>query len=80
MFAEQRYPVVRTGVPSSAILQLSFPLPLVALRVHQRFVASYSIRGIHLAHPTKQWSRKAAEYQAQYEAREEDMPEVFDYR
>ncbi|QRQ78326.1 integrase core domain-containing protein [Glutamicibacter protophormiae] len=66
--------------PDTAEVVLSFPLPLVALRVHQRFVASYSIRGIHLAHPTKQWSRKAAECQAQYEAREEDMPEVFDYR
>lgn len=66
--------------PDTAEVVLSFPLPMVALRVHQRFVSSYSIRGIHLANPTKQWSRKAAEYQAQYEAREEGMPEVFDYR
>ncbi|MGP5265050.1 hypothetical protein, partial [Glutamicibacter arilaitensis] len=50
------------------------------LFLKSRFVSSYSIRGIRLANPTKQWSRKAAEYQAQYEAREEDMPEVFDYR
>ncbi|MGV2953354.1 integrase core domain-containing protein [Glutamicibacter sp. AGC46] len=66
--------------PDTAEVVLSFPLPIVALRVHGRFVASYSIRGVHLANPTKQWSRKAAEYQAEYEAREGDMPEVFDYR
>ncbi|GAA2943758.1 hypothetical protein GCM10010525_04480 [Glutamicibacter bergerei] len=66
--------------PDTAEVVLSFPLPMVALRVHRRFVSSYSIRGIRLANPTKQWSRKVAEYQAQYEAREEDMPEVFDYR
>lgn len=66
--------------PDTAEVVLSFPMPMVALRVQRRFVSSYSIRGIHLEHPTKQWSRKAAEYRAQYEAREEDMPEVFDYR
>lgn len=64
----------------TAEVVLSFRLPMVALRVHQRFVASYSIRGIHLANPTKQWSRKAAEYPAEYDAREEDVPEVFEYR
>ncbi len=66
--------------PDTAEVVLSFALPMVALRVHQRFVSSYSVRGIHLAYPTKQWSRKATEYQARYEAREEAMPEVFDYR
>lgn len=38
--------------PDTAEVVLSFPLPLVALRVHRRFMASYSIKGIHLANPT----------------------------
>lgn len=66
--------------PETAEVVMSFPLPLVALRVHGRFVASYSIRGIHLANPTKAWSRKFAEYQRQYETMEGDMPDVFDYQ
>ncbi|MGP5048912.1 integrase core domain-containing protein [Glutamicibacter ardleyensis] len=60
--------------PDTAEVVLSFPLPLVALRVHRRFVASYSIKGIRLVNPTKQWSRKAADYQKQYETLEGDMP------
>lgn len=64
----------------TAEVVLSFPLPMVALRVHGRFVASYSIQGIQVVHPTKQWSRKAAEYQTLFEAKKEQMPEVLDYQ
>ena len=66
--------------PDTAEAVLSFPLPIVALRVHGRFVASYSIKGVQVANLTKQWSLKAAEYQAQFESRGEQMPEVFDYQ
>lgn len=66
--------------PDTAEVLLSFPLTMVALRVHGRFVALYSIQGIQATHPTKQWSRKAAEYQRLFEAKKEQMPEVLDYK
>lgn len=66
--------------PDTAEVVLCFPLPMIALRVHGKFVASYSIKGIELANPTKQWEQKAEEYRAQFAAREEQMPEVFEHR
>ena len=38
--------------PRSGQVTLSFPLPLVALRVRGRFIASYAVRGVHLSDPT----------------------------
>lgn len=56
---------------------MSFPLPMVALRVRSRHVASYAIRGVHVANPTAQWARKIAEHEAEFARRQEAVPEVF---
>ncbi|KZO58732.1 hypothetical protein A2U19_11380 [Dietzia maris] len=56
---------------------VSFPLPMVALRVRGRHVASYAIRGVHVANPTAQWARKIAEHEAEFARRQEAVPEVF---
>lgn len=63
----------------TAEVVLSFPLPLVGLRVHGQSGASYSVKGIQLANPTNQWEQKSDEYRAKFAAREEQMPEVFEY-
>ena len=55
----------------------SFPLPMVAIKGRKRTVASYAIRGVQIVNPTKQWIRKHAEYEAEFETRQTAMPEVF---
>ena len=50
---------------------------MVALRVRGRHVASYAIRGVHVANPTAQWARKIAEHEAEFARRQEAVPEVF---
>ena len=56
----------------------SFPLPMVALNVRDRYIASYSIQGVEVAWPTKPWARKNAEYQQQQFAQlQTDLPAVF---
>ncbi|RFA16743.1 hypothetical protein B7R22_02495 [Subtercola boreus] len=52
----------------------SFPLPMVALNVRDRYVASYSIQGVNVAYTTKHWQRKTAEYQKQFKQRRVDLP------
>ncbi|MER8026338.1 integrase core domain-containing protein [Glutamicibacter protophormiae] len=66
--------------PETAEVAFSFPLPMIALKVHGKYVASYSIKGVQLANPTAQWQKKADEYLEQYETRQQQMPEVFDYQ
>ncbi|WP_417235129.1 hypothetical protein [Arthrobacter sp.] len=63
--------------PDTSEIVFSFPLPLIALKMRGRWVASYAIRGVQLTHPTKQWTRKAAAYREQFSQREEQVPEVF---
>lgn len=63
--------------PDTAEVVLSFPLPLTAMHARGKFIASYSIRGIVLKNPTKQWERKAIEYREQFILREAQAPEVF---
>ncbi|WP_417219630.1 integrase core domain-containing protein [Arthrobacter sp.] len=63
--------------PHTSEIVFSFPLPLIALKMRGRWVASYAIQGVQLTHPTKQWARKAAAYREQYAQREEQVPEVF---
>lgn len=63
--------------PDTAEVVLSFPLPLMTLHARGKFIASYSIRGIMLKNPTKQWERKATEYREQFTLREAQAPEVF---
>ncbi|MEB0268034.1 integrase core domain-containing protein, partial [Cryobacterium sp. 10I5] len=62
--------------PVTAEIVFSFPLPMVALNVRGRYVASYSIQGVSVAHPTKPWEHKNAEYQKQFAQRQTDLPSV----
>lgn len=55
----------------------SFPLPMVAINTRKRNVASYAIKGVQIVNATKNWERKHAEYEAQFEQRQTAMPEVF---
>lgn len=55
----------------------SAPSPMVAINARKRNVASYAIKGIQIVNPTKNWERKHAEYEAQFEQRQTVMPEVF---
>nr|WP_193081431.1 integrase core domain-containing protein [Brevibacterium aurantiacum] len=58
----------------------SFPLPMVAINSRKRNVASYAIRGVQIVNPTKQWDRKHAEHEAEFDQRQTVMPEVFSCR
>ena len=49
---------------------------MVALNVRGRYVASYSIQGVGVTHPTKPWARKNAEYQQQFAQLQTDLPAV----
>lgn len=62
--------------PVTAEIVFSFPLPMVALNVRGRYVASYSIQGVGVSHPTKPWERKNAEYQRQFAQRQIELPAV----
>lgn len=53
------------------------PLPMVAIKERKRTVASYAIKGVQIVNPTKQWVRKHAEYEAEFETRQMVLPEVF---
>lgn len=55
----------------------SFPLPMVAINSRKRNVASYAIRGVQIVNPTKQWERKHAEHEAEFDQRQTVIPEVF---
>ena len=62
--------------PVTAEIVFSFPLPMVALNVRGRYIASYSIQGVDVTHPTKPWARKNAEYQKQFAQLQTDLPAV----
>ena len=66
--------------PETGELVMSFPLPMVALKVAGKFVSSYSIKGIQLTLATRQWEKKAERYRAVFQAQEEQMPAVFDHQ
>lgn len=55
----------------------SFPLPMVAIKSRKRTIASYAIKGVQIVNPTKQWVRKRAEYEVEFENRQTVVPEVF---
>jgi len=63
--------------PRTGEVVFSFPLPLHALRVNGRYIASYAIRGVYLSHPTAHWLRKLEEFQGAYVRRELQTPEAF---
>lgn len=64
--------------PDTGEIVFSFPLPMVALHVRGRWVASASIRGVHISYPNKRWINKNAEFRAAYEAKEKALPDVFE--
>lgn len=53
----------------------SFPLPLVALNVRDRHIASYSIQGVELAYSTPYWERKIEAHREQFAGRQADQPD-----
>lgn len=62
--------------PATGEIVFSFPLPMVALNIRGRYVASYSIQGVQVAHSTKHWDRKTAQYQTEFAKRQADLPAV----
>ena len=64
--------------PESGEVVFSFPLPMIALQVRGRYVASYTIQGAKISNPSKHWERKLAEFQEHYAQRHEQLPAVFD--
>lgn len=64
--------------PDTGEIVFSFPLPMVALHVRGRYVASYSIRGVQLSHPNEHWASKHADFKTQFEQRQEQTPRVFE--
>lgn len=66
--------------PETSEVVMSFPLPMVALKVEGKFVSSYSIRGIQMTLTTRQWEKKAEQYRAVIQAREDQMPAFFDHQ
>ncbi|KSU68211.1 IS481 family transposase [Arthrobacter sp. NIO-1057] len=65
--------------PKTSEIVMSFPLPMVALKVEGKFVSSYSIRGIQMTLTTRQWEKKAEQYRAIFQARQEETPTVFEH-
>lgn len=63
--------------PRSGEIVLSFPLPMVALRVKSRIVNSHAIRGVYLAEPNPYWQRKYEENQVLFAQRGDDAEELF---
>lgn len=62
---------------ASGEVVFSFPLPMIALQVRDRYVASYAIQGVEMTNPTKHWERKHSEFRAQFAQRREEVPAVF---
>lgn len=62
----------------TAEVVFSFPLPMRALKVHDRQVASYSIDGVASSRATKQWEQKRAEYHREFATRRAQIPVVFE--
>lgn len=62
--------------PATGEIAFSFPLPVVALDVRGRYVASYSVQGVQVAYSTKQWDRNREHYEAQFAQRQEEQPDV----
>ncbi|PYI65473.1 IS481 family transposase [Arthrobacter livingstonensis] len=62
--------------PATGEIVFSFPLPMVALNVRGRYVASYSVQGVQAAYSTKQWDLKRDHYEDQFAKRHEEQPDV----
>lgn len=63
--------------PRSGEVMFSFPLPLTALGARGRYINSYEIQGVQLAHPNRHWTRKYEESQFRLNQRGDGAPEVF---
>lgn len=66
--------------PDTSEVVMSFPLPMVALKVEGKFLSSYSIRGIEMSLTTRQWEKKTEQYRAVIRRREEQMSSFFDHQ
>ncbi|MGP5258066.1 integrase core domain-containing protein [Glutamicibacter ardleyensis] len=66
--------------PETSEIVMSFPLPMVALKVQGKFVSSYSIRGIQMTLTTRQREKKVERYRAVIQAQEEQIPTVFEHQ
>lgn len=64
--------------PESGEVVLSIPLPMIALQVRGRYVASYAFQGAKISNPSKHWERKLAEFQEHYAQWQEQLPGVFE--
>lgn len=62
----------------TAEVVFSFPVPMRALKVHDRQVASYSIQGVASSRATKPWEQKRSQYQHEFAKRREQIPVVFE--
>ena len=64
--------------PATGEVVFSFPLPMVALNVRGRYVASYSIQGVEVAYSTTHWARMTTQYQQQFAQHRIDLPAVLE--
>lgn len=62
----------------TAEVVFSFPLPMRALKVQDRQVASYSIDGVESSRATRQWEQKRIQYHQELATRREQIPVVFE--
>lgn len=69
-----------TDWPPRAISLDPIEANIHAIKGRKRRVASYAIKGVQILNPTKQWVRKHAKYEAEFEQRQTAMPEVFSCR
>lgn len=65
--------------PETSEIVMSFPLPMVALKVEGKFVSPYPIRGIQMTLATRHWEKKAEQYRAMIQAREDQLPTFFEH-
>lgn len=62
--------------PATGEIVFAFPLPMVALNVRGRYLASYSVQGVQAEYSTKRWDRKRDHYEDQFAKRQEEQPDV----
>lgn len=63
--------------PDTGDIVFSFPLPVVALNVRERYIPSYAIKGVYLADPTTHWTTHHAHYTQEFTQRQDDLPALF---
>lgn len=64
-----------TDITSGQVV-FSFPLPMIALHVKNRYIDSYSIHGVSIAYSMPYWDQKILAYKQQFTIRQGDQPEA----